>query len=118
MTLISIKNPMYHKYFINMCPTYSFINRSNGKFNKTMGFMKDYSALLSTAWDIDKVYDSCLSFPDENNMSILTEMGLDDYRSDAQKDLREQTLAKLVSMDLTGPFKDRYQDPFGYKNAG
>lgn len=69
-------NPKYHPLFIVMAPTYAFINRSNGKFNKGMGFMKDYAAIMSVAWDYDVAYDNYLNNPEEDTYDVAAKLGI------------------------------------------
>ena len=69
-------NPKYHPLFITMDPTYAFINRSNGKFNKAMGFMKDYAAILSVAWDYDVAFDNYMSNPEEDTYEVAQKLGI------------------------------------------
>lgn len=69
-------NPKYHPLFITMVPTYAFINRSNGRFNKAMGFMKDYSAILGVAWDYDVAYDNYLKDPEADTYEVAKKLGL------------------------------------------
>ena len=75
-TTVSVMNPKYHPLFITMDPTYAFINRSNGKFNKAMGFMKDYAAILSVAWDYDVAFDNYMSNPEEDTYEVAQRLGI------------------------------------------
>ncbi|MCM1230063.1 MAG: hypothetical protein NC489_08020 [Ruminococcus flavefaciens] len=75
-TTVSVMNPKYHPLFITMDPTYAFVNRSNGKFNKGMGFMKDYAAILSTAWEYDVAYNNYLMDPEEDTFEIARKLGI------------------------------------------
>ena len=79
-----------------------------------MGFKKDYAALLAAAWDIDIMYDSFLTHPDEDSEAALRDMGLDEITELDQQALREKTLEKLASDKFSGHFKDRYINPFGW----
>lgn len=83
LSFIVQNDPNFHGMFMTMCPTYTFIDRANGKFNSNMSFKREYSALISAAWEIDKVYDNYLSNPEaetspENILGISTE-----YRKEA-----------------------------------
>ena len=62
LSFIAVNDPEFHKLFMTLCPTYTFIDRSNGKFNDNMTFKREYAALISAAWEIDKVYDWVYSF--------------------------------------------------------
>lgn len=75
-TTVSVMHPKYHPLFITMVPTYAFVNRANGRFNRGMGFMKDYSAILSTAWDYDVAYNAYLNNPEEDTYAVAAKLGL------------------------------------------
>lgn len=62
---------------MTMCPTYAFIDRANGKFNSAMGLKKDYAAIFSYAYDIDKAIDSFLSNPEADSYETMKELGID-----------------------------------------
>lgn len=119
MTGVSVKDSRYHPLFITMCPTYAFIDRADGKFNRAMDFKKDYSALIAAAWDIDTAYDQFLSNCEAEHYDILKRMGLDDVENSAAREKREQVFRMLLSGKVSGTFRDRYVDPFGFlqKNA-
>ena len=107
-TTVGQENPKYHKYFITMCPTYAYIDRADGKFNRAMGFMKDHAALIATAWDLDTAYDNYLMDPEENSYDVLARMGLEGAET---RTTRAAEISKLLhSSKTTGSFKERYVD--------
>lgn len=77
LTLLANKNPKYHEIFMTMCPTYAFIDRANGKFNSAMGLKKDYAAIFSYAYDIDKAIDNFLCNPEADSYETMKELGID-----------------------------------------
>lgn len=107
-TTVGRENPKYHKYFMTMCPTYAYIDRADGKFNRAMGFMKDHAALIATAWDLDTAYDNYLMDPEENSYDVLARMGLEGAET---RTSRSAEIARLLqSSKTTGSFKARYVD--------
>ena len=113
LTGVASKNAKYHPLFITMCPTYAFIDRADGRFNRAMDFKKDYSALIAAAWDIDTVYDSYLTNPEAEVYNIMQQMGLDEVTNDLARDKRKHMFDLLASGQITGKFRDRFMDPFG-----
>lgn len=114
-TAVGCKNAKYHRYFLTMCPTYAFIDRADGKFNRAMGFKKDYAALLSSAWDIDTAYSQYLMDPEAEAYDVMKSMGLgyfgsgDDYKKSAH------VIATLSDSDVKDSiFKAQFADPFGW----
>ena len=97
-TTVSVMNPKYHSLFITMVPTYAFINRSNGRFNKGMGFMKDYAAILSTAWEYDTVFDNYLTNPDDDTYEMARKLGLLDPSGDEDVALASELNRKVLKM--------------------
>lgn len=89
LSLISVQDPNFHPMFMTMCPTYTFIDRANGKFNSNMSFKREYSALISAAWEIDKIYDQYLSNP-EAETSPEAILGIDTVN------YKEKTLDKFI----------------------
>ena len=76
-----------------------------------MDFKREYAALISAAWEIDKAYDQYLSDidgPDED-YNPLTKLGI---RSGAatMDDLekRKEFIKKLVSTDPDNKFRKRF----------
>ena len=59
-----------------MCPVYAFINRSDGKFNKGMGFGREYAALLSAFWDNDYVLSQYLNDPEADKYEAMQKAGI------------------------------------------
>ena len=100
---------------MTMCPTYAFIDRADGKFNRAMDFKKDYAALIAAAWDIDAAYDQFLSNPEAEHYEILKQMGLDDVENESARDRREMVFRTLMSGKVSGKFRDRFIDPFGFR---
>lgn len=98
---------------MTLCPTYTFIDRSNGKFNDNMTFKREYAALISAAWEIDKAYDQWLSSvdtdADEINPSVKLGLATDtDY--DGVHDAieaRKKLLKKVISLDKDNEFRKR-----------
>ena len=94
-----------------MCPTYTFIDRATGKINTNMSFKKDYSALISAAWEIDKAYNNYLSNLDgiefDQSNHPLMRLGIfEDSDRDAMKE-REEILRKLVKAKPDNKFRKR-----------
>ena len=108
-TLACVKNPKYHEGFLTMCPTYTFINRADGLFNKDMGFQKDYAAILSSAYLIDVLINKYLTNPEEEGHYILTKLGL--LHSSGEKSGHEKYMEQLVlllSDTVKKSFKNRF----------
>lgn len=59
-----------------MCPTYAFINRSDGKFNSAMGFAREYAALLSAMWDNAHAVSQYLMDPEADLYETIEKMGI------------------------------------------
>ncbi|MCM1231732.1 MAG: hypothetical protein NC489_16565 [Ruminococcus flavefaciens] len=110
-TTVGRENVKYHKYFLTMCPTYAFIDRADGKFNRSMSFMKDYAALIATAWDLDSAYDNYLCDPEESAYAVLERMGLAGSNPELHTTRSEEIAKLLFSSKTTGSFKERYVDP-------
>lgn len=91
-----------------MCPTYAFIDRADGKLNRAMDFKKDYSALISAAWDIDSRYDAYLTNPEEDSYNNMTALGLDEITSEESKRQRDNLIRALVEGRVRGRFGARY----------
>lgn len=95
--------------FMSMCPTYTFIDRANGRFNENMTFKREYAALISAAWEIDRAYDMYLKdvdpIPGEPNP--LQKIGL--YREDDENGLekRAELIKRLVRTDKSNAFRKR-----------
>lgn len=110
-TLAAVKNAKYHKLFMPMCPTYTFIDRADGKFNRAMDFKKDYSAIISAAWEIDRTFDAYLSDPDQDSYEILEKAGLYSATTDADAAAqRMEFLERLVKANSDNPLKGRFID--------
>ena len=92
-----------------MCPTYTFIDRANGRFNENMTFKREYAALISAAWEIDRAYDAYLrdADPTPGEPNPLQKIGL--YREDDENGLerRAELIKKLVRADKGNAFRKR-----------
>lgn len=95
------KSATFHPFLITMCPTYAFIDRANGKFNRAMGFKKDYAALIAAAWQLDRALDAYLTDPDENSFDRITKLGIHMPSSEASENDIENTrkFLKVLSSD-------------------
>ena len=113
LTTAGCKNPIYHKLFLTMCPTYAYIDRADGRFNRAMGFAKDYSATIAAAWDIDTAYDRYLTNPDPDTDDMLRKIGLEWSLDNPEIEPdRNEIVKTLLSDDTKGSFKDRYVSPW------
>lgn len=110
LTLLSCKDPMFHKYFLTMCPTYTFIDRANGKFNGAMDFKREYSALVAAGWEIDQAYDRYLKDPDEDSYDHLVKLGLVDHEEnrDTMKQRNELISYMVQHLDKKNLFRKRF----------
>lgn len=88
-----------------MCPTYTFIDRADGKFNRAMGFEKDYSALVSAAWDIDNYFDEYLNSPDADSYEKLSNLGILPMEDGPAT---EKVLDGFEKGTIRGPFAERF----------
>lgn len=92
---------------MTMCPTYTFIDRANGKFNENMDFKREYAALISAAWEIDKAYDQYLSDIEGSEVNPLSKLGLiSDTDEDALEE-RKKILKKIIELDQGNSFRKR-----------
>ena len=76
-----------------------------------MGYKKDYAAILSAAWDIDRAYDRVLREPDFDTVQIAQEMGLREIPDEEAQERREKLIRMLLDNAGKSPFVDRYIDP-------
>lgn len=115
VTSVGCKNPKYHPLFITMCPTYAFIDRADGKFNRAMDFKKDYSALIAAAWDIDTAYESYNLNPCQETEEVLNQMGLNYNYNRTDRDSQERYMKQVRKVMEAKPGKIRSMmfDPFG-----
>ena len=99
---------------MTMCPSYSFIDRADGKVNGAMDFKKDYSGLISAAWDIDTKYDRYLNNPDESSYNTLLDYGINpnDVEEEDQGKREELLRAITTKLDKNHPFRKRYVDDY------
>ena len=96
-----------------MVPTYAFIDRANGKFNRAMDFKKDYAAIISAAYDIDRKYDQYLTDPDADSYEALRSVGID--TSSSSEDVIEQRnklIRDIMDGKITGSFGERFSSGF------
>ena len=91
-----------------MVPTYTFIDRATGRFNRAMGFKKDYAALISAAYEIDQCYDQFLTNPDEDSYDAMKRMGLDGSTTEESLQQRNELITSLLEGKIGGPFQDRF----------
>lgn len=91
-----------------MCPTYTFIDRANGRFNSAMGFQKDYAAIISAAWIIDEAFDNYLTHPDEDSTEIMKKLGIDDSMDQEAVEERTNIMRKLAKVPVDNIFRKRY----------
>lgn len=110
-TLASVKNPKYHPIFLPMCPTYTIIDRANGKFNKAMGFKKDIIAILSSAWEIDQAINKYLTDPDAESDEEMKLLGLvTGFMHETTDEEKEKYLNTIVSIltEIAPSFRKRF----------
>ena len=67
---------------MTMCPTYSFLDRADARFNRGMDFKKDYAAIISYAWDIDMAIARYRENPTEETYNALLQYGLWDVTNE------------------------------------
>lgn len=91
-----------------MCPSYAFIDRADGRVNRAMDFKKDYSGLISAAWDIDNAYDRYLNNPEEDSYDLIKQLGLDEETSKKSTEVRNQLIRDIINEKITGSFADRF----------
>ena len=74
-----------------------------------MGFKKDYAALISAAYDIDRCYDQFLNDADADSYEMLKSMGLhpEDKDVDAVR-ARNELIRDIVNGEIDGPFARRF----------
>lgn len=114
VTLLANKNPKYHQYFLTMCPTYAFIDRANGKFNTAMGLKKDYAAILSYAYDIDRAVDAFLCNPEADSYETMKSLGIDIDNSIETIRLESEVFERIADpRTRDGAFKKRFEGFLG-----
>lgn len=93
-----------------MCPTYTFIDRANGKFNGAMDFKREYAALVAAAWEIDQAYEKYLKDPDEDSYDQLVKLHLADYEEDRDTmKRRNELITHMVQhVDKKNLFRKRF----------
>lgn len=110
LTAVGCENPKYHRLFMPMCPTYAFIDRADGYFNRAMNFAKDYSALIAAAWDIDRAYDNFLMDPEGSTDEVRTMIGLTKVNELIDRDA--QLMEVLRGKRKKGGFTKTYVSPY------
>lgn len=77
-----------------------------------MQFEKDYSAIISYAWDLDTMLDNHINDREgADNGELLHLLGIDE-NAESEKELK---INRLLNSDLTkGSWKERFVDPFGH----
>lgn len=61
---------------MTMCPTYAYINRTDGKFNPDMGFKRENAAIAAVLWDIAECYRQYLENPEADKYDLLIKTGM------------------------------------------
>lgn len=119
LSFIAVNDPNFHGMFMTMCPTYTFIDRANGKFNSNMTFKREYSALISAAWEIDKVYDQYLSNP-ESETNPETVLGISpEYKQEAIENFiisYRNILKNQSPLEKVDPMITKLAKMFGLQN--
>ena len=103
MTYIAVKNPIFHSLFMTMCPTYAFIDRATGYFNKGMDFKKDYVALLSVGHDHLKLCSEYIENPDDESYYALETNGVmlsKNTTPEEDHEEREETLQQILENNI------------------
>ena len=109
LTYCAVKDPVFHPYFLNMCPTYAFIDRANGHFNTSMEFKKDYAAILSYGWDIDNALDAYLSNSDADAYELLGKLGVATTEVNENAiERRRDLLTTLMNASKDNKFRKRF----------
>ena len=121
VTAVTIKFlKKYHPLFQTLCPTYAFLDRADGMFNRSMSFAKDYAALISAAWDIDTAYHEAWIPDDDDDVenSIHSRekldrlLGYNTLHSKEAEEKRAKMFKLLYNPNVESWWKSRYQDPF------
>lgn len=114
LTFLAVKNPTYHKLFMTMVPTYAFIDRATGYFNRAMDFKKDYAALVSYRWDMDNAIYSYLTNPDDDSFMMLRAMGIEAFDTANSEDEKQELIKyrdRVLNQIKNSPksaFRDQY----------
>lgn len=120
LTIYMPKDSEFHKYFLTMCPTYTFIDRANGKYNEAMAFKREYVALIACGWEDDKLYDRYLTSPNEENYNLLVDHGIISGEDTEYSKEKKAELMKFMAenIDKKHPFRERYVDNYWYDLEG
>lgn len=108
LTLVAVKDSAFHKLFLTMSPTYTFIDRANGRFNEAMDFKKDYAALISAAWEYDIAANNYLMNPEAESYEKMKALGIDDFDSESDQQARNAAFRKILKMDKDIPYRKRF----------
>lgn len=92
---------------MTMCPTYGFIDRANGLLNRGMDFKREYSAILSAAWDIDRSYDRYLTDPEADAEKFINVVGFGSGDPSSLK-RRDDTLRALAKTNKNNNVRKRF----------
>lgn len=101
------KDPIFHQFFLTMCPTYTFIDRANGKFNRGMGFKREYIAMMSHAWEIDQLYDRYNRDPESTGEEMRAVLGIGCGPEDEVDEFRE-AMSLICDVDKDNAFRKRF----------
>lgn len=101
------KDPVFHHFFMTMCPTYTFIDRATGKFNRGMGFKREYIAMMSHAWEIDQLYDRYNKDPEAVADEMYSMLGIQ-FGDTTADDAYIETLKLIASVDSDNKFRKRF----------
>lgn len=100
-----------HPYLLEICPTYFFIDRITGKFNRMMGFNKDYAAILETIWSIGSACEEYAKNPSDESYHMLTEV----HHVSSPHSLDERT-SMLIDDNFDPIYKNRAElDEYGIR---
>ena len=105
MTVAAVKNMRYHEIlWKTFCPTNFYIDRSTGYFNRTMGLLKDYAAIISASWDMFRKIDDYIKFPEELTKKRLDDLNIDPLNEHRSIEEYEKLMAysSKIFMDTDG----------------
>jgi hypothetical protein len=71
-----------------------------------MTFKREYIALISAAWDIDRAYDKYLTDYD-NDTNPLVKLGLIGESDEKSQETRKELLKRLMKLDPDNNFRKR-----------
>lgn len=108
MSYMANKDPIFHQFFMTMCPTYAFIDRANGRFNRGMSFKREYIALMSHAWEIDQLYNAYNSDPEATGEEMHRILGIGCPSDDPEHDDYKEALELISDVDQDNYFRQRF----------